>query len=74
MFIQKARYMQKLEFTNVNHTITDVLLWRGRARYRPYFADMQDHQALREEIWPLPTILQEKLYGPVDALQIRSRN
>jgi uncharacterized membrane protein len=42
MFIQKARYMQKLEFTNENHTIPDVLLWRGRARYRPHFTDMQE--------------------------------
>jgi hypothetical protein len=73
MFIQKIRYMQKLEFTNENHTIPDVILWRGRARYRPYFADMQDHQALREEIWPLPTTLQEKLYGPVDALRKTTR-
>jgi hypothetical protein len=29
----------------------------------------KNHQALREEIWPLPTTLQEKLYGPVDVLQ-----
>jgi hypothetical protein len=27
----------------------------------------KNHQALREEIWPLPTTLQEKLYRPVDA-------
>ena len=27
----------------------------------------KNHQALREEKWPLPTTLQEKLYGPVDA-------
>jgi hypothetical protein len=28
----------------------------------------KNHQALREEIWPLPTTLQEKLYGSMDAL------
>jgi hypothetical protein len=26
-------------------------------------------QTCREKIWPLPTTLQEKLYGPVDTLQ-----
>jgi hypothetical protein len=31
------------------------------------------HQALREEIWPLPTTLQEKLYGPVDTPQKTTR-
>jgi hypothetical protein len=31
------------------------------------------HQALREEIWPLPTTLQEKLYGPMDTLQKTTR-
>ena len=30
-------------------------------------------QALKEEIWPLPTTLQEKLYGPMDALQKTTR-
>jgi hypothetical protein len=33
----------------------------------------KNHQALREEIWPLPTTLQEKLYGLVDALQKTTR-
>jgi hypothetical protein len=33
----------------------------------------KNHQAWREEIWPLPTTLQEKLYGPVDALQKTTR-
>jgi hypothetical protein len=33
----------------------------------------KNHQALREEIWLLPTTLQEKLYGPVDALQKTTR-
>ena len=33
----------------------------------------RNHQTLREEIWPLPTTLQEKLYGPVDALQKTTR-
>jgi hypothetical protein len=33
----------------------------------------QKHQALREEIWPLPTTLQEKLYGTVDALHKTTR-
>ena len=33
----------------------------------------RNHQALREEIWPLPTTLQEKLHGPVDALQKTTR-
>jgi hypothetical protein len=33
----------------------------------------RNHQALREEIWLLPTTLQEKLYGPVDALQKTTR-
>ena len=33
----------------------------------------KNHQALREEIWPLPTTLQEKLYGPVDVLQKTTR-
>ena len=33
----------------------------------------KNHQELREEIWPLPTTLQEKLYGPVDALQKTTR-
>jgi hypothetical protein len=32
-----------------------------------------NHQALREEIKPLPTTLQEKLYGPVDVLQKTTR-
>ena len=31
--------------------------------------DCRSHQSLREEIWTEPTDLQEKLYGPVDALQ-----
>jgi hypothetical protein len=25
-----------------NHIIPDVLTWRGRARYRPHFTDMQE--------------------------------
>jgi hypothetical protein len=33
----------------------------------------KNHQALRKEIWPLPTTLQEKLYGPVDTLQKTTR-
>ena len=33
----------------------------------------KNHQALRKEIWPLPTTLQEKLYGPADALQKTTR-
>jgi hypothetical protein len=33
----------------------------------------RNHKALREEIWPLPTTFQEKLYGPVDALQKTTR-
>jgi hypothetical protein len=33
----------------------------------------KNHQALREEIWPLPTILHEKLYGPVDSLKKTTR-
>jgi len=33
----------------------------------------KNHQALREEIWPLATTLQEKLYGPVDTLQKTTR-
>jgi hypothetical protein len=33
----------------------------------------KNHQVLREVIWPLPTTLQEKLYGPVDALQKTTR-
>jgi hypothetical protein len=31
----------------------------------------KNDQALREEKWPLPTTLQEKLYGPVDACRIK---
>ena len=27
------------------------------------------YRALREEIWPAPVSMREKLYGPVDALQ-----
>ena len=30
------------EQSHENHTIPDVLLWRGRARYRPHFTDMQE--------------------------------
>jgi hypothetical protein len=30
-------------------------------------------QTCREEIWQLPTTLQEKLYGPVDTLQKTTR-
>jgi hypothetical protein len=33
----------------------------------------KNHHALREEIWPLPTTLKEKLYGPVDAIQKTTR-
>jgi hypothetical protein len=33
----------------------------------------KNHQALREERWSLPTTLQEKLYGLVDALQKTTR-
>jgi hypothetical protein len=33
----------------------------------------KNHQALRKEIWPFPTTLQEKLYRPVDALQKTTR-
>ena len=33
----------------------------------------KNHQALREEIWSLPTTLQVKLYGPVDTLQKTTR-
>jgi hypothetical protein len=33
----------------------------------------KNHLALREEIWPLPTILHEKLYGPVDSLKKTTR-
>jgi hypothetical protein len=33
----------------------------------------KNRQALREDIWPLPTTLQEKLYGPVDTLQKTTR-
>ncbi|XP_062614077.1 uncharacterized protein LOC134275799 [Saccostrea cucullata] len=31
------------------------------------------HQALRNNTWPTPTTLQEKLYGPVEALQKTTR-
>ena len=31
--------------------------------------DCRSHRLLREEIWPTPAPLQEKLHGPVDALQ-----
>ncbi|KAK7107715.1 hypothetical protein V1264_015589 [Littorina saxatilis] len=31
--------------------------------------DCRSHQVLREEIWPLPESLHNKLYGPVAALQ-----
>ena len=31
--------------------------------------DCRNHRLLREEIWPTPAALQEKLHGPVDALQ-----
>jgi len=34
----------------------------------------KNHQVLREEILPLPTKLQEKLYGPVDTLQKTTRS
>jgi len=34
----------------------------------------KNNQALREEIWPLPTTFQEKLYGPAEDHQIRSGN
>ena len=37
------------------------------------FQTCKNHWALREEIWPLPTTLQEKLYGPVDTLQKTTR-
>jgi hypothetical protein len=33
----------------------------------------KNHQALREDIWPLPTTLQEKLDGSVNALQKTTR-
>ena len=29
----------------------------------------KNRRAKRDEIWPLPTTLQEKLYAPVDTLQ-----
>ncbi|KAK7116616.1 hypothetical protein V1264_002269 [Littorina saxatilis] len=31
--------------------------------------DCRNHQVLREEIWPMPESLHNKLYGPVAALQ-----
>jgi len=45
-----------------------VLLWRGRARYHPHFTDMQEPSGIERT-----TTLQEKLYGPVDALQKTTR-
>jgi hypothetical protein len=47
---------------------------RGELGFPSYFLQTsKNHQALREEIWPLPTTLQEKLFGPVDALQKTTR-
>ncbi|KAK7098857.1 hypothetical protein V1264_003079 [Littorina saxatilis] len=31
--------------------------------------DCRNHQVLREEVWPMPESLHNKLYGPVAALQ-----
>jgi hypothetical protein len=51
-----------------NNIIPNVLLWRGRARYHPHFTDMQEPSGIERT-----TTLQEKLYGPVNALQKTTR-
>ena len=58
------------------HTIPVVLLWRGRARYRPHFTDMQEASGIERRDMAITNNtpgLQEKLYGPVDALQKTTR-
>jgi hypothetical protein len=42
-FTEKGTIPNKyLQSADENHTIPDVLLWRGRARYRPHITDMQE--------------------------------
>jgi hypothetical protein len=57
----------------VNHIIPDVFCGEAEQDTAHILQTCKNHQALREEIWPLSTALQEKLYGPVNTLPKTTR-
>jgi hypothetical protein len=66
------------EQSHENHTIPDVLLWRGRARYLPHFTDMQEPSDIeRRDMAITNNIPGEALWTrecPTEDHQIRSGN
>ena len=66
------------EQSHENHTIPDMLLWRGRARYRPHFTDMQEPSGIeRRDMAITNNTPGEALWTrgcPTEHHQIRSGN